>query len=237
MRILTYNIWNGGEGRLGLLADVVRAVDADAVALVEANSLRNAQELARGLGLELLHAEANSEFAIGWLTRGPLARGVNHRLPVLEKTLLEAEYGGVHLFATHLAAGRREEHETRRIAEVEAILAVLGRCAGPHVLVGDFNAVAPDEPIGDPPPEERVEHVARRPVALLLEAGYVDCYRAAHPEPAGWTYLSHHPWARLDFVFASPDLGRRLVDAGLRDDGTARIASDHLPVWAELDVP
>jgi endonuclease/exonuclease/phosphatase family metal-dependent hydrolase len=89
--------------------------------------------------MDVVYGEANSEFAVAWLSRVPVARAENHRLPQLEKTLLEIEVHGRRLSTTHLSAGRTRADEPRRVAEVEAILPHAG-----DVLVGDFNAVHPD---------------------------------------------------------------------------------------------
>ena len=55
-------------------------------------------------------------------------------------------------------------------------------------------------------PRMKVEHcvsaVSRRPIELVLEAGFVDCFRERHPSGRGWTYLAWHPWARFDYLFA-----------------------------------
>jgi endonuclease/exonuclease/phosphatase family metal-dependent hydrolase len=220
---MTWNIWNGGGDRLDAIERVLRDQDADVVALQEANDRCAVEALAGRLGMELVHGEANSPFAVAWLSRMPVERAQNHRLPVLEKTLVEIEVAGLLLFATHLSAGRTKEHEPRRIAETEAIL---DAARGADVLVGDFNAVHPDDEIGEPPPEEPLEHVSRRPVELVLETGFTDCYRSLHDD-AGWTYLSWRPWARIDFVFA-----RRSARAC---EVVETDASDHLPVVAFFD--
>ena len=198
---MTWNIWNGGEGRLDAIERVLRQQDADIVALQEANDRTAVETLGTRLGMEVVYGEANSAFAVAWLSRLPVARAENHRLPVLEKTLLEVEIGDRRLFATHLSAGRTKADEPQRVAEVEAILAHVG---DGYLLAGDFNAVHPGDEIGMPPPEEQApaDHVSRRPIALVLEAGFVDCYRELHPNSQGWTYLASHPWARLDYVFA-----------------------------------
>jgi exodeoxyribonuclease-3 len=220
---VTWNIWNGGEGRLDAIERVLREQDADVVALQEANDRAAVETLGARLGMNVVYGEANSEFAVAWLSRLPVTRSQNHRLPVLEKTLLEVETGGMRLFATHLSAGRTKEHEPHRVAEAEALLGVAGEA---DVLVGDFNAVHPDDEIGVPPPNEQLDYVSRRPVELVLEAGFVDCYRSLH-DGAGWTYLASHPWARIDFAFA-----RR---APLACDVVETGASDHFPVVADFD--
>ncbi len=228
MRVLTWNIWNGGDGRLDAIERVLRAQACDVVALQEANDRAAVEALAARLEMDLVFGEANSRFAVAWLSRLPVVRSVNHRPAVLEKTLLEVELEDALLFTTHLSAGRTQADGQRRIAEVEAVLSCVGgrEC----LLVGDFNAVHPDDEIGKPPPEEELEHVSRRPIELVLEAGFIDCYRALNPDARGWTYLAHRPWARLDYVFASPswtvERCEVVVDAGL--------ASDHFPVTAEV---
>ena len=199
MRVLTWNIWNGGEGRLDAIERVLREQEANVVALQEANDRTAVETLGARLGMDVVYGEANSAFAVAWLSRAPVTRAQNHRLPVLEKTLLEVEAGGARLFAAHLSAGRTRADEPHRVAEAEAVLACIGDA---DVFVGDFNAVHPCDEIGTPPPEEELEHVSRRPIELVLEAGFVDCYRELHPRDRGWTYLSTHPWARLDYVFA-----------------------------------
>jgi exodeoxyribonuclease III len=224
LRLVTWNIWNGGEGRLEAIERVLREQDADVVALQEANDRVAVEHLASSLAMELVYGEGNSEYAVAWLSRRPIARSTNHRLPVLEKTLLEVEVAGRRLFAAHLSAGRTLAHEPRRIAEAEAIFAEIG--TGGVVLVGDFNAVHPRDEVGPPPPEEDLEHVSRRPIELLLEAGLLDSFRELHPDDPGWTYVAWQPWARLDYVLAR-ELPRscEVVESD---------ASDHFALVADL---
>jgi exodeoxyribonuclease III len=224
LRLVTWNIWNGGEDRLEAIERVLREQKADVVALQEANDRQAVERLASSLQLQVVYGEANSEYAVAWLSRLPIARSANHRLPVLEKTLLEVEVAGTRLFATHLSAGRTLAHEPRRIAEAEAIVAQVG--AGADVLVGDFNAVHPRDDVGSPPPEKELEHVSRRPIELLLDEGLVDSFRDLHPDDPGWTYVAWHPWARLDYVFTRE---RPRTCAVVESD-----ASDHFALVADL---
>lgn len=222
MRLVTWNIWNGGEGRIEAIERVLREQDADVVALQEANDRAGVERLASSLEMELVYGEGNSEYAVAWLSRLPVVRSRNHRLPVLEKTLLEVEVAGRPLWATHLSAGRTLAHEPRRIAEAEAIVAQL--VADGDVLVGDFNAIHPRDEVGAP--VEELEHVSRRPIELLLEAGLLDSFRELHPDDPGWTYVAWQPWARLDYVL-SRELPRscEVVESD---------ASDHFALVADL---
>jgi endonuclease/exonuclease/phosphatase family metal-dependent hydrolase len=49
----------------------------------------------------------------------------------------------------------------------------------------------------------------------------------------GRSFHARRPVARLDRIMASPDL--RFSSAGVHDSAASRTASDHLPVWANLE--
>jgi len=223
---------NGGEDRVPIIEALIRAQRADVVALFEANDQAAAARLAGRLGMELVYGEANSPFAVAWLSSLPVQAATNHRLPILEKTLLEVDLGGVRLYATHLRAGRTEADADLRTEEVKTILETIGDAE--CLLVGDLNAVHPDDEVGVPPPEEGLEFVAREPIQRFLDAGFVDCYRRHHHADRGWTYLTWHPWARFDFVLARGDLARRVNSCDVVNGDNAFRASDHFPVVVEL---
>lgn len=242
LRVLSYNIREGGGDRLESIANVIRQQRPQAVALLEANSQAGASALARDLGMELVFGEANSTYHIAWLSRLPVRRRENHhRLAVLAKTLLEIEvvWAGVplRLFAAHLAS-RHDPHPP--VEEVPAILDVLGRATGtPHLLMGDLNSLHPGDPVGCPPcGEERrgdaLQGAPRQALRLILEAGYADCYRTLHPHVPGYTYPSTAPWLRLDYVFASPQMAARLRAGDIVMGQEAEQASDHFPICAEF---
>ena len=50
----------------------------------------------------------------------------------------------------------------------------------------------------------------------------------------GPSFHARRPVARLDRIMASREL--RIVDAGVHMSAAARTASDHLPIWATLEV-
>jgi exodeoxyribonuclease-3 len=249
LRLLSYNILMGGEDRLQHIAHVIAQQQPDVVALLEANERTNAETLARQLQMNLTFGTANSEFHVVWLSRLPIIRAENHRLAQLAKTLLEIEVQWeetpVTLFATHLQAGRNQESEQLRVAEMHAILSVLQQHAHqPHALVGDFNSLHPTDQTDIPlylatAPEQgeeqmRADQFHRQVIPLLLQAGYMDCYRILHPETPGYTYKLPAPSLRLDYIFASPSLSNHLWRCDIITGAQASIASDHFPLWAEF---
>jgi endonuclease/exonuclease/phosphatase family metal-dependent hydrolase len=162
---------------------------------------------------------------------------------VLSRTLLETEVdaGGsaITLFATHLSPVLEAEGNSR-LTEAKAVLGVLASGFDrPHLLAGDFNALHPEDTFGIPPPREAdARHTApaaaRQVIRLFLEAGYRDCYRSLHPRAAGYTYASDCPWARIDFIFASPEMAPHLRGCDIVTGEDAKRASDHFPIWAEF---
>jgi exodeoxyribonuclease III len=240
LRLVTYNIWEGGGSRLPLIEQVLRQLRPDVVALQEANEHAAVQSLATRLEMELVYGEANCEASIAWLSRLPVAHSENHRLPQLSKTLLELQVtaGGrdLRLFATHLADRRQDAGQYPRLQEMQSILGVL---SGPFsILVGDLNAVAPGDPVEDPPGgEPRIgdarPDAPRQVIGSLLEAGYVDCLRARHPKQASFTYdASRQLFLRLDYVFVLPVMAARLIDCRVVQTELTLRASDHVPVLA-----
>ena len=88
-----------------------------------------------------------------------------------------------------------------------------------------------------------LHHVATRPRPLpTILMGDTNewtrggCLRdfAAHHEvaPTGPSFHARKPVARLDRIFVSPEL--EVVGSGVHTTATSRIASDHLPIWADL---
>jgi len=143
----------------GSIAALLQRTHADAVGLVEANSLVNIETLGRELSMDVMYGKADSPACVASLSRLPIRSSTNHRLPELAKTPLEVEVlcddGPLRLYATHLA-DRFEEVTRPRQAEVQAILCVLRAFrAEPRLLVGDFNALVAGDPVGEPPPGVR----------------------------------------------------------------------------------
>lgn len=249
LRVLSYNILAGGEGRLAQLIHVIQSQRPDVVAVLEARSRPHAEVLARALKMELVFGEANNgRDHVILLSRLPVVRAKNHRLPIFAKTLLEVEIvvDGVSFscFATHLKAGRDQEKEQRRVAEIQAIVTILRACAQPsHVLMGDLNTLHPqDQPNTalylTAKPEEHggdwCDVRQRQALRPLLSAGYVDCYRAMQPTEPGYTYKLPTAGLRLDYIFAAPALASRLHACDIITGREAETASDHYPIWAEF---
>jgi endonuclease/exonuclease/phosphatase family metal-dependent hydrolase len=244
LKLMSWNIQEGGGGRLASIAALVRTHNPDCVALLEVDSLRNAEALASELRMTLTFGESNCPSGVAWLTAQPPVRAENHRLPQLAKTLLELEldYDGaqLRLFATHLGSRWNIQQP---VDEIVTVLQVLEQRGGDrHVLAGDLNALRPGDPVGTPPRGEArrgdaIDGAQRLTIGRILDAGYVDCFRHMHAHRRGFTYPSQAPWLRLDYIFASAGLAPHVHRCDAIDTRLARRASDHLPVVASFHAP
>jgi len=328
MRVATYNILLGGERRRQMVFNVLKRIDADVVALQEVREVDRIGELARDLGMEMFlgaPSDPDSVMHTAILTRLPVRtwRNRRHHGRMLRSHLhCEVETGGtdlplVGIHCLHLAArfGERNKGEARRIRELGAVLTdIAHETPLPHMLIGDFNALAPGDDIlatgffrrmndlrragllvagsngtltplspdhngnasgvedrwrragvdprliGGIPVLPRVVSpltagvpvsramdrllgrlIERWTVERLLKEGYVDCYREVHPRARGLTCATWQLAARVDYVFATPDLAGHVLNADVVGgrtwpDSDADLASDHFPVVAEFSV-
>jgi endonuclease/exonuclease/phosphatase family metal-dependent hydrolase len=229
VRLVSYNILNGGEGRADPLAEVILARRPDIVLLLEATHPDVLDRIAGRLKMDCFHARG-PEHAAAILSRWPIAETIDHGAlhPEISKSFFEATVvdpgnkerwtiGGVHL---HARAG--EENDRIRQREIEVVLDVFASRRGdnrPHVIAGDFNAHTPAV------------------VQRMRAAGYADTLEAADPHAAkaAGTFTTQSPAQRFDFVFAfAIDVGR-IRHAWIEQDRLAKYASDHFPVGAEIE--
>ena len=82
----------------------------------------------------------------------------------------------------------------------------------------------------------------RQACARLLAQGWVDVTRQFHPNERIYTFwvnaaaFARNAGFRMDFLLVSPQLASRLVATGVDHEYRGRDkASDHAPVWIELD--
>ncbi len=157
IRVLSYNILAGGARRLEPLYAVLRASGADVIGLVEAVDERVVETLAARLGMDYrlsgrLKGREVEQGAL--LSRLPILWTKAHSNAVLTKQpLLEVGVEGpdgqpLTVFVAHLTAefSRGWAASRKRRREVEEILRIMALRQGTnHLLVGDFNAVAPGE--------------------------------------------------------------------------------------------
>jgi endonuclease/exonuclease/phosphatase family metal-dependent hydrolase len=253
MRIVSYNILDGGEGRADPLAEVIEAQRPDVVALVEADVPATVERIARRSSMDYILAPGNKH-ASALLSRWPIKETINHALahPKLSRSLLEAvvqDPNGIDwpIGVLHLSAGATDADEETRIGELAVMLDLFKehrRAKRPHILCGDFNSNAPYQRI-DPTrckikTQEAWETNGHRLPTLVIEAmtsaGYIDTYRLLHDERLEMmgTLDTQLSGQRVDYIFAYAIQTSQVKDAWVEQDRLAKYASDHYPIGAEI---
>jgi endonuclease/exonuclease/phosphatase family metal-dependent hydrolase len=155
-RILSYNILVGGAKRIDNIERIIRAADPDVVGLVEATNQDVVKELARRLKMEYrtnASPDGSWRASTALLSRLPIAHSQVHAgadmrtHSLLEVSLEEEQRENLTVFVTHLTAffSHGRGGDSIRCKEVQQILRFMQANQGPHVLIGDFNALAPGD--------------------------------------------------------------------------------------------
>lgn len=239
LRVASYNIHHaeGADGVLDLerVAQVLADSGAEVIALQEVDRfwgersgyVDQAAWLARRLGMHMVYGKnlqrdpaapglPAAEYGTAILSSYPIRDWSNTLLPKFpageQRGLLQADIKvrgvAVRVLGTHLQHNNSDE----RLAQIDAILGITTADPRPTVLMGDMNA-HPDS----------AEHAK-------LTSEYTDVWEAVGDGP-GYTYDADDPKGRIDYVFTR---------GGVRATGAevpSTLASDHLPVVADLVLP
>ncbi len=230
LRVAAYNVKHG----LGLdsvislerIANVLRPLDADVITLQEidvgterTDRVDQATRLGELLGMQAFFGDfmpyQGGEYGMAVLSRLPVARVVNHRLPDGEepRTGLEVEVRvgpegrrvsvvGIHLYRT----------PEERLAQADSLSAILDRREHPVVLAGDFNS--------------------RRGDRILRSLQAQDWFVVDKDGPAE-TFPADDPAREIDFVMLRPAESFEVVEHRVIDEP---VASDHVPLLIVLRI-
>ena len=243
-RILSYNIRKGGSGRQGELAAVVRACAPDLVILQEATAPEVVEEVAREAGMAQWASRSGQSLA--FMSREPVQTFGWHQPRISRHAFLEIQPSGtdMRVFGLHLSAVHAAWTERRRILELRALLKSIAQHQhGFHLLTGDFNTLAPGELLDVRKLPGRLRalvwlsggRVRWRTIQIVLDAGYIDIYRAGHPAVPGFTFPTWDPHARLDYFFTPSTHAARVHSCEVMDVPGVREASDHLPLMSIVE--
>lgn len=258
VRIVSYNILDGGIGRADPIAEVLLAQRPDVVGLVEADDAEVLDRIAWRLGFDCIAAEGNQGRTSALLTRGEILQSVNRVQVATDAEAASRSWLEVRValdgremtfIVVHLSAHASESRESRREGEIATVLESaqnLREAGEPHILMGDFNANSPHQLlVRKRLPEKSLKywdenggHIPRRVITAIEAAGYVDTLRAVAPASAdvSTTFTTRQPGQRLDFIFTHGLEPEKIRGAWVEQDRLAVYASDHFPAGAEIDV-
>jgi exodeoxyribonuclease-3 len=253
LRLLTYNIREGGVGREGAIAEVIKAADPDVVALQEARNPAVVERIAKLAGFKF--SGSRVAHSTGFLSNIPVLNHAWRHPPRTRHAVLEVALGDgfPRLFVLHLRAWFSKWSERQRARELRGLLDGIkqqlereNRAFAFHLLAGDFNALAPGEHF-DPSPMPRWirgmiwlsgREMARSTIELMQAEGYVDAWRAVHADQKnepGHTFPVWNPHVRLDYVFTPTEFASRFTGCQVRTvPSEVRTASDHFPLLVDI---
>ena len=257
MRIATWNI-NGLRARLDLLLLWLRDRKPDVVGLqelkLEEHAFPRAEIEAAGYHA-LVHGQ-KSWNGVAILSREP-AVVAQVGLPGQEAAgarLLAARIGDLSFTTVYCPNGKHTGHAdfAAKLAWFESLAAHLEATAKTDpaaVIGGDFNIVpAAIDSFDEASLHGSIFHTddERERFARLADAGFIDVFRAVHPDTQAFSWWDYRAGAfhrnlglRIDFLLATPAVVERVrhveIDRDYRKKKDGLTASDHAPVFADLD--
>src|SRR3989442_4252675 len=233
IRVMTYNIHVGvGMDKkldLARIASVINKQHPDLVGLQEVDRgvertqrIDEIAEIARMTKMDYAFAfnlrYQGGQYGVSILSRNPIL-ATDHRL---YKNTREAERRGfirvevniggrvVNFVTTHLDY----QYEDGRVYEAQQLLTALKDVKEPLIVVCDFN----DIPTGQAYP--------------LMRAQFDDAWVQVRPADEGFSYPAYKPVKRIDYICMRREDHIRAKRAWI----VTTLASDHVPVVAELEV-
>lgn len=251
MRVMTYNILDGGVNREAYILDVIRSAQPDVVILQEVYTEDFLKSLSHSLGMKYFMGGGNKARKVALLSKLPvLSFKSYHPIFPIWRNFIDAEI-------------EIEPNKTARIigvhpmANLGIVFEIWRRWEAGHVIrhvrsypntlcliAGDFNAIAPGETVKiETMPKwlkwilylqgNRVYHFS---LAKLTSAGFTDCFRFLHSEE-GFTLPPPNPISRLDYIFVNATMKSYLKKCWVvREPDSVNLASDHFPVMAEFSI-
>ena len=228
LRVLTYNIHHaiGVDGALDIprIGEVIRAADADLVALQEVDQgtqrtfeQKQLEMLASYTGLYGRFAKAidfqGGEYGQAILSREPIAGFEIHQLPnesgreqrIAVEAVVDFQGKEIHFISTHLD----HSSEELRKRQADRLVELFESGDGVVILAGDLNAT---------PESETMKSIRRFWDVEALKS-------------AGATYPAETPTSRIDYVLTGRQASISVVEIRVLDEP---IASDHRPVLGVL---
>jgi exodeoxyribonuclease III len=257
VKIATFNI-NDVNKRLTNLLTWLTKTTPDVVCLQELKAEHKAfpEQALKRLGYQAVWQGERSWNGVAILSRDGSPVLTRSSLPGnpedRQARYIEAAVKGVLITSIYLPNGNPQpgpkfdyklawlERLTRHAAELIAT-------GIPVVLAGDYNVVPTPQDIYATRSLDNnalIQPESRQGFARLLSQGWTDAMRKLYPEGPLWTFWDYkrERWPndkgmRLDHFLLSPGMAERLVGGGV--DRWVRgqtNASDHAPVWIELDI-
>ncbi|WP_206609891.1 endonuclease/exonuclease/phosphatase family protein [Maribellus luteus] len=263
LKIINYNVLEGIKldttSNHQKFADWVNEQDPDILALQELNSFtqKKLEQLARSFNHPYAVLLKETGYPVGITSKYPIIN-VEKVLDNMWHGFIKAEIRGYNIFVIHLSPHvywkRREEIDLILNTSISE-----SKGAQKTIIMGDFNSVSEldadayqdgrllerlriaDEksPAIENLAEGKLDYEVHR---KMTQAGYIDAFRLKHKvydSSALTLRFSENgkiPSRRIDYIYVSKDLKRKVSSASIIKDQFTHYHSDHYPVTIELNI-
>jgi exodeoxyribonuclease III len=257
MKIATYNI-NSVRNRLPRLLEWLGQAQPDAVCLQELRIFDEEFPLAEiesaGYGA-IWRGQKPRYNGVAILARGAQPVETRRDLPGdrddVQARYLEAGINGVLVGCLYAPNGNPQpgpkfDYKLAWLARLAKHAKSLRDSGVPVVSAGDYNVVPTPADIyatTSYDDDALVQPQSRDAFAVLIEQGWIDTVRALHPHETIYTFWDYmrkrwerNAGLRIDHLLVNAALRKRVVAAGVDREVRGRPgASDHAPVWIEIE--
>ena len=249
LRVMTYNILDGGINRERHILEVIQAATPDVLILQEVFTEDFLKFLSHSSGMTYYIGTGSQQRKVALLSKLPVLAFKSHHplLPIWRNFIVaEIEYEPnktTRIIGVHPIANLGVVFEVWRQWEAKYVTSHIQDFQNmPCLIAGDFNAIAPGEKVKtENMPNwlkwiiylqgNRVYHFS---IETLLSAGFTDCFRFLNSDN-GFTLPPPNPNARLDYIFVNARMKAYLTKCWVvREPNSVNLASDHYPVMAEF---
>ncbi len=251
LRVMTYNILNGGETRERYIVDAIQHARPHIVILQEVFDEELLRFLSYSLGMTHYMGAGNKKRKVALLSKCPVRTFTSqHPAFPIWRNFIDAqiEYEPqktIRIIGVHPIANLGIPFEIWRLWEAKYITKHMEIYQNePCLIAGDFNAIAPEEKVKTKTMPgwlkwiiylqgNRVYYFS---IKTILSAGFTDCFRSLNSED-GFTLPPPDPNSRLDYIFVNAKMKAYLKKCWVvREPKSVNLASDHYPVVAEFSL-
>ncbi len=254
MRLLTYNV-NGIRAAIknGLI-DWLRTQLVDVLCLQEVKATHDVVDLAPfealGYSYHWHAAEKKGYSGVATFSKIPaeyavLGCGLAHY--DCEGRILRTDFGDVTVLNCYFPSGTsgelRQGVKLGFLADFYDYVQTLRQERPNLIVVGDYNIAHTEMDIHDPVRNKNTTGFLPEERAWMdrwFASGFVDVFRATHPDAVEYSWWSYRAGARannkgwrIDYISLSETLRPRLVAAGHHPEA---VHSDHGAVWVDIEV-
>lgn len=254
MKLMTYNILNGGEDRFDGIIDIINNESPDFLMINEANTFEREENkklklLAEKTGLPNYHLALSGEYDyhVAVFSKLPFSK-LEEIKPLMRagiNIVLKTEIGEVSIIGTHLTPYT----EAQRLPEIKRIIETQKSFPN-KILMGDMNSLSPHDGYDESMIKDFNEMQMKKftenrklcfnAIHKIESAGYKDVgflqkQNKIYTAPTSINEANAHSNMRLDYFFVSENLLEKVINYKVLKDDLTEKSSDHYPVIMELE--